>query len=538
MLSKSESDRTKIPALSTLRRIARRIRSPRQTTPIAEASQPPPGFDWRWYVQSYADLASAGIADEASAVRHWREHGCREGRRFHAPPPDPSTEPPPGFDWRWYIQAYTDLAPAGITDEASAIRHWREHGKRDGRRYAPRRSSGFDWTTYVDRFPGEASTATLLAGTRPRLVCPSVDSIFLRAWGDLVCWDDAGSDHVLQAWDPSVDYADVFLNGPYEQVRQSVAQGQMAWPEICERCLLLRIQPPGDFTPWERRSVRIFRVEPSYYCSLDCPGCVPLSIRRQHSKAFQLDPDILDRILADLTTRGIAVEVLDFQGHGEPLLNPRLWEMGRRSRERLPEAWISVTTNAHGRFRPDMARSGFDDIICAIDGVDSETYEPYRVHGKFDLAWRFMTDFVEASTSGDRRMRIVWKYVIFEHNSSPETLLKAQQMALDANVSELVFVLTRNGPPSPHVLSPSDVPRLEHGPSLSFRFHQPSIDDLEARLAQARRLAANGLPDEAATMTESVRRNLERFFPPGAKLPERHQRLFEKLERIASSQSD
>ena len=444
-----------------------------------------------------------------------------------------SPPPPAGFDWRWYVESYTDLAAAGITDEASAIRHWREHGRREGRRFAPRRPSGFDWLTYVDRFPEANSPApSLAADPRPRLVCPSVDSIFLRAWGDLVCWDDAGSDHVLQAWDPAVDYAEVFLSGLYQRVRHSVAEGRMAWPGLCERCLLLRIQPPGGASPWDRRTVRIFRVEPSYYCSLDCPGCVPLLIRRQHSKAFQLDSKILDRILADLTAAGLSVDALDFQGHGEPLLNPLLWQMGRESRERLPETWITVTTNAQGRFREEMARSGFDEIICSIDGADSTSYEPYRVHGKFDLGFRFLADFAVAGLRADRRIRVVWKYVLFEHNSSRQTLLKAQRMALDAGVSELVFVLTRNGPAPSNILSPADVPRLTPGPSISFRFHQPSIEDLEARLVQARRLSASGQADDAAAMTASIRRNLERFFPSSAERPERHQRLFEELERI------
>jgi hypothetical protein len=452
-----------------------------------------------------------------------------------------SPPPPPGFDWRWYVRSYTDLAGAGITDEVSAIRHWREHGRKEGRRFAPRRPSGFDWTTYVDQFPQDASTARAPApgaGARPPLICPSVDSIFLRAWGDLVCWDDAGSDRVLQAWDPAANYADVFLNGRYEDVRHSVGEGRMAWPEDCERCLLLRIRPEGDFTPWDRRSVRVFRVEPSYYCSLDCPGCVPLSVRRLHSKAFQLDPDILDRILADLIAGGISVEILDFQGHGEPLLNPRLWEMGRRGRQRLPEAWISVTTNAQGCFDPVMVRSGFDEVICAIDGVDAGTYEPYRVHGDFDLAWRFLADFTGASASGDRRMRVVWKYILFEHNSSEKTLLEAQRLAREARVSELVFVLTRNGPPPRKILSPSDVPLLAPGPPVSFRFHEPSIEDLEARLGEARRLLADGRTGEAEAMSESVRRNLARFFPPGARRPPRHQRLFEELERASSGATD
>jgi hypothetical protein len=442
-----------------------------------------------------------------------------------------SPQPPPGFDWQWYVRSYTDLAAAGITEEASAIRHWREHGCREGRRFAPRRPNGFDWLTYVDHYPGAAEPVLTAEGSRPRLVCPSVDSIFLRAWGDLVCWDDAGSDRILQAWDPSVDYADVFLRGPYQEVRNSVEDGRMAWPEDCTRCLLLRIRPAGGYTPWDRTMVRILRVEPSYYCSLDCPGCVPLSIRREHSKAFQLDPEILDRILADLTGGGLSVEVLDFQGHGEPLLNPRVWEMARRSRERLPNAWISMTTNAQGRFRPEMVRSGFSEIVFSIDGADPGSYEPYRVHGNFDLAWRFLTDFVKAGASADRRIRIVWKYVIFEHNSSAEALLKAQRMALEADVSELVFVLTRNGPAPRNISLPSDVPRLEPGPPLSFRFHQPSIEDLESRLARARQLAAQGSAEEASFLVESVRKNLERFFPSGDSRPERQQRLFEEIER-------
>ncbi len=539
MSSKSEADRRYPIQVPLWRRISRRIK--RSCEDARAARQPiPSGFDWRSYLESNPDLKVAGIADEKSAIRHWRVHGCREGRRFAPEQSQASAsrekeEAPPGFDWRWYVTAYTDLASAGIADEASAIRHWRQYGRLDGRRFAPRRPNSFDWTTYVDRFPEEpAEMGPAVVPAKRRLVCPSVDSIFLRAWGDLVCWDDAGGDHVLQAWDPAVDYAEVFLNGPYQEIRRNLGEGTMPRPEECERCLLLRVLPSVAGAAWDRTFVRMLRVEPSYFCSLDCPGCVPLSIRRQHKKAFQLDPDILDRILADLTARGLEVDTLDFQGHGEPLLNPRLWEMGRRSRARLPNAWISVTTNAQGRFRPEMASSGFDDFICSIDGVDQASYEPYRVHGSFDLAWRFIKDLVRASAWSDRRIRVVWKYVIFDHNSSPENLLRAQQLALDAGVSELVFVLTRNGPAPRHIRFPSDVPRLEPGPRITFRFHEPSIDDLEARLGEVRRLQSEQREEEAATMADSIRKNLERFFPAAPDLPERHRLLLEDLRRIST----
>ncbi|HEV8610881.1 MAG TPA: hypothetical protein VGS98_12550, partial [Thermoanaerobaculia bacterium] len=131
MSSRSEPNPTEIRRPPVWRRILRRARAASQSISIARSREPPPGFDWRWYVKSYTDLAGAGIADETSAIRHWRKYGCREGRRF-----------------------------------------------------APRRPNGFDWLTYVDRFPeGTALPVRTADGTRPRLVCPSVDSIFLRAWG-------------------------------------------------------------------------------------------------------------------------------------------------------------------------------------------------------------------------------------------------------------------------------------------------------------------------------------------------------------------
>ncbi|HSM15020.1 MAG TPA: hypothetical protein VLA66_13215, partial [Thermoanaerobaculia bacterium] len=206
------------------------------------------------------------------------------------------------------------------------------------------------------------------------------------------------------------------------------------------------------------------------------------------------------------------------------------WEMVRRSRRRLPEAWISLTTNAHARFRPEMIEAGLDEIICSIAGVDQASYEPYRLRGRFDLAWRFLTDFARAAGEGARKFRVVWKYILFEHNSSPENLLAAQRMALDAGISELTFVFTRNGPASRTLCAPEDVPRLDPGPPLSFRFHEPAIADLEARLAAALSLRAEGCAELAGEMAVSVRRNISRFFAVAEERPERQRRLIESLD--------
>ena len=49
------------------------------------------------------------------------------------PPPSPATPPPAWFDWRAYLAYHTDLAPAGVTDAASAAAHYAASGRADGR---------------------------------------------------------------------------------------------------------------------------------------------------------------------------------------------------------------------------------------------------------------------------------------------------------------------------------------------------------------------------------------------------------------------
>lgn len=322
---------------------------------------------------------------------------------------------PSDFDWRAYLDHHPDLRAAGLANERQSARHWWDHGELEGRVHrGPRRPApGWDWASRVDRF--DDSDVQAADGTprfrdppepkRPpkvAMVCPSVDSIFLRASGDLTCWDDAGSEHVLQAWDHAVDYGQIYLHGPYEEIRRRLYDHQMPRPRDCGRCLLLRSRGIHSSAPVDERFVRILRVEPSYLCTLDCPGCVPLSARPRNRQAGTLPLEVFERLLSGLRRSEIEVYAIDFQGHGEPLLNPELRKMIGLGRARYPAAWITMTTNAHARLRTELLTSGLDEIVCAIDGVDGESYASYRVNGRFDLAWRFLSDVAIAASRAPR----------------------------------------------------------------------------------------------------------------------------------------
>jgi len=416
---------------------------------------------------------------------------------------------PPAFDWRSYVERYADLREAGVDSEEKAAEHYLAYGRAERR-----------WATKPS-YP-----------TRRTLVCPSVHSLYLRATGDLVCWDDAGNDEVLQRYDPGVDYGhDVYLGPVMNAVRHSLSEERMPF-EVCRRCLVLRSRTEHSSYHLDNRVIEIFQVEPSYKCSLDCPGCVPLHIRRL-APPRNLEVSKLAKILNDLVTAGIEIRAVDFQGHGEPLLHPGLWGMIRVTRAICPQSYLTVTTNAHGVVRDAVFESGVDEVVCAIDGVSQETYEPYRVGGRFELAYRFMSDLARGSKRRGSPIKVIWKYVLFEHNSTPENLLDAQRLAREAEVDEVVFVFTRNGPRSTTVLHPGDVPVAAQGVPLSFRHHEPPIEELVTRLEELRtELDAGRAGAQAQELASSVARNLVRFFPGRSALTPAHEELLEELLRL------
>jgi MoaA/NifB/PqqE/SkfB family radical SAM enzyme len=105
------------------------------------------GSDRFWaaeYLRMYPDLAAAfGPTNYAAAIRHYRIFGMDEGRRgtvfLH----------PAVFDWRYYVQSGADPAAAGITTEDAAAAHWLEHGIRAGRQG----SATFRPPDYLGRYP-------------------------------------------------------------------------------------------------------------------------------------------------------------------------------------------------------------------------------------------------------------------------------------------------------------------------------------------------------------------------------------------------
>ncbi|MCV2887780.1 hypothetical protein OE747_05485 [Ruegeria sp. XHP0148] len=368
--------------------------------------------------------------------------------------------------------------------------------------------------------------------------CHSNHSVFLRSDGSLACWDDAGSRLTLSAFDPDKDYSRDVVFGPvFKEIRSKLAREEMPFPDYCGDCLILA--SGACFNPeWQRRKeLLIFQVEPSIACTLECPGCMTFAERRlRHGRAGHLDIAIFEKYLADFKADGVSIRTIDFQGHGEPLLNRNVWKMAGLAKSYFPDANISMCTNAHGTYDPAQVHSGIDEVMFAIDGVDQESFETYRVRGSFDRAYGFMKSFCQGAIAEGRPIGTIWKYILFDCNNSPAQLIRAQELAAEAGVQELLFINTQLGLKSSRILSLEDIPRVDTGVKLRISDYLSNFHDTLHSIDRARAALMRGNTEKAAAQllfaTNMIRRRFE-CIETGDRVPAEYQALVYEILDLA-----
>jgi len=130
-------------------------------------------------------------------------------------------------------------------------------------------------------------------------------------------------------------------------------------------------------------------VELCNVCSLKCVLCPTGNGALKRDTGF-MRPDLFRRIVDELddTYMRHFVPVM----WGESLLHPQFIELMRYARRKT---WhISMTTNGNKagdeQYFKDLVETGIDEIVCAVDGHDQESYESYRRGGKLMMVHDFL----------------------------------------------------------------------------------------------------------------------------------------------------
>lgn len=307
------------------------------------------------------------------------------------------------------------------------------------------------------------------------------DSLYVKANGEMPCWDDVGESRILRKLElPRLvkgEERQLFSDSELIHIRRSFMNHKVPYADLCRFCAVRNHGPSSlAINP---RSLRILHIEPSYLCHLSCPQCIPAASRKgMTAPPYNMPVAAYEALLRQLLDEGVRqIGIVHFEGRGDPLVNPQLDKMIRLTRELYPSAETMITTHGSYPFKPWLVESGLDRLRVSIDGAFPENYEKYRVGGNLDTILKFLASLRDERRQRGSSLKVYWKYILFEWNDSNEEIRHAAKLAAQLDVF-LVFVLT-------------------HSPGRSQRFS--SQNKLEEAL---RRLA----PEAGTEMTFQLRK--------------------------------
>ncbi|GAB3549685.1 radical SAM protein [Noviherbaspirillum agri] len=137
------------------------------------------------------------------------------------------------------------------------------------------------------------------------------------------------------------------------------------------------------------------QIEPVGQCNLRCRMC-PIQFRGEggpgQPRAY-MDFDVYRRLVDQFP----AMNELQLQGLGEPLLHPRFFDMVRYAAQR----GVMVSTNTNMTVMTEAGaeecvRSGLHTMHVSLDGATAPTYQAIRIRARFERVLRNLRRVVEA----------------------------------------------------------------------------------------------------------------------------------------------
>jgi radical SAM protein with 4Fe4S-binding SPASM domain len=198
--------------------------------------------------------------------------------------------------------------------------------------------------------------------------------------------------------------------------------------------LRLKVGRPRSLPPY-------LKVEPTPLCQMACPGCAhgDRALKKTLSRhREQLRLEEFKRIIDPIADTALGVSL---SLRGEPLLGKDLLSIIEYGHSK--NIAISFPTSLSVKLSDEkllrLVKSGVDAIYISLDGVCEATYRQYRVGGDFHRVLRNVRAIAQAKAQlRQTRPRLIWKFVVFEHNRHEIPAVQAQFRQLGFDSYEFV----------------------------------------------------------------------------------------------------
>lgn len=172
-------------------------------------------------------------------------------------------------------------------------------------------------------------------------------------------------------------------------------------------------------------------MEISSACQLRCPLC-PIGndslTRKPQSMSMQTYKTVVDEV-------GDSLYHINLNGMGEPTLNKQIVEMVEYSKKK--DIYVDLYTNFQlqdQKMIEGLITSKLDAVLIAVDGANKESYEKYRVGGKFETILENIRFLVEARKRlQSKTPEINVQFINFDYNHSELNQMKELVRGLGAD---------------------------------------------------------------------------------------------------------
>jgi len=155
-------------------------------------------------------------------------------------------------------------------------------------------------------------------------------------------------------------------------------------------------------------------IEPTTSCNLRCPEC-PSGLRSFTRPTGMMKKELFETVITQLAP---SLSYLIFYFQGEPYLHPHLLEMIKLASER--KIYTATSTNAHyllDEAAKETVKSGLDRLIISLDGTTQETYQSYRIGGKFDKVIEGTENILRWKKElKSKTPHVIFQFLVVKHN--------------------------------------------------------------------------------------------------------------------------
>ncbi|MEW5895030.1 MAG: radical SAM protein [Candidatus Omnitrophota bacterium] len=180
-------------------------------------------------------------------------------------------------------------------------------------------------------------------------------------------------------------------------------------------------------------------IELTNRCTLRCPTCFShQDNRKKFNMSFQGFKKIIDE------NRDL-INSLSLYNYGEPLLNENLPDMIAYAKQ-MGICYVKIATNGMDLTvskSKEIIESGLDYLSISLDGATKETYEKFRIGGRFETVVSHTLNLVKLRDAFKSSLKIEIQFIIMRHNEHEIQEIEKLARALKVDYLRLKTVLIK-----------------------------------------------------------------------------------------------